>query len=272
VQREDFTIPGIPNGYRVGDVDLLPSGETVCVLSSSAKHLENPLLMVGGQVFPVPEELISGFLICRAAGDDRLVLVKRRSEADGIGGGVLGRRGEVLSLFAVGDGIREVVVIEDSLVVSKFDEGILGREALSYAIAAFDLEGNLRHSIRDFGVEVAIYATFAMCASGRSDVIFNSYSWSEPQDHVIELHLAKMTSETWVTPQELRWSRAIASAADSLLFYSPFKRHGKLLRWQVGQSKFAFVGSIPFTHYLRGLPNGRFILPQPDGYSIFSFD
>jgi hypothetical protein len=46
----------------------------------------------------------------------------------------------------------------------------------------------------------------------------------------------------------------------------------EVYEWRLDTGDVTSIGRWPWEQHLRGLPGGRFIAVQPDGYTILSFD
>jgi hypothetical protein len=140
VNIEEFTIEGIPEGYRVFDVDLTPSGQPVALVwngtdITSIRALARELIELSGDFIHLP------YLRCI---DENCFAVARPRvrRNDEIGVWVYGAGGLKAS-FHAGDNIEELLANGDFIVAFYGDEGQTGDVLMSrHAMSVFDHSGN----------------------------------------------------------------------------------------------------------------------------------
>ena len=88
-------------------------------------------------------ELGWSYAMVRWLGDKALVICARIREVGDVDAWVIDvHDGTILRSFSVGDGVQDVVVLEDFIVVSYFDEGVYSDNPISNeGISVFDLSG-----------------------------------------------------------------------------------------------------------------------------------
>jgi hypothetical protein len=287
MKREQFVIPGIPPGYEVWDVDLTPEGLPVCIITSPNDPTAEPRIITDAGLASIPQEsfvkrVAAPFVFAprvRCAGD-RLVLVKPRADRDEMNAWIVNWAGDIGQSFHAGDGISEVLANDASIVVAYYDEGVFGDDPVSEeGLAFFDSKGTFQSgyaSMRTKGY-VEIYDCYCACWSGDGALVF--YPYGEPNFPLVRLSLRDMSQQSWSTPEDLHGSNALTSVGDDVYFYSPYDirsartgRGDKIFRWKIGADTSELVGEYQLGGHLRGLPGGRFIAAELDGYTILSFD
>src|SRR3990172_7447290 len=136
MKREDFKIEGIPEGYRVYDVDLTPSGRPIAVLGHETDKARPVFVRWHGVDVPLSEdplwwnEHLQQLLlepIVRAAGEDKLVVVAHSPEGrHDVNARVWNTRAEVEAAFHGGEHVQEVLVSEDAILLFYDDQGQTG--------------------------------------------------------------------------------------------------------------------------------------------------
>lgn len=334
MKREDFKIEGIPEGYRVYDVDLTPSGRSVAVLghlldASSACYVQTST----GQIELPPgiiwqdggSSAIFLFGHVRATGENHVVVVEgRRSVGNG---SILDERGNLKATFDAGEDVEEVLADEDMVVLFYGDQGQTGYDALSHeAMAVISTNGEfLWGHWSHFGSEEALNTWFhAAVWEGPDKVAI--FADVRHECALVQLDIRRRQQRLWHPPLALATPSAVTTIGDRVILHgagtdaegrkfleslSDPEVRGKMQRdlqgggldealsrqlvesftndpkaqvmlvsdvtpediveWRPGEATWRVIGTWP-ARQLRGLPGGRFIAVQPDGYTILSFD
>ena len=121
------------------DFDVRPDGSWVAVFERAGKLYVDTSYSGG---FPLPDPV--RFPILRAMGYDRVLVVDSRPMRGAAGGLVLSMDGELQTTVAVGDGVMDVVILDDLIGVTYFDEGVFsGVRPSEQGIAFFEFSGKL---------------------------------------------------------------------------------------------------------------------------------
>ncbi len=155
MKREDFKIEGIPEGYRVYDVDLTPSRRPVAILGHHADKTLPVFALWHGADVPLSEDSLwwNDHLqqlllepIVRAAEEDKLVVVTHSPEGrHDVNARVWNTRAEVEAAFHGGEHVQEVLVSRDAILLFYDDQGQTGDDVLSReAMAVMSLTGEYR--------------------------------------------------------------------------------------------------------------------------------
>jgi hypothetical protein len=290
VKREDFLVDGIPEAYRVYDVDLSPSGRPLVVVGHQTQEDAPTYLRIGQTSIPLHEGSVSTYAptgtlqfwdFARWVGDDAVLVACARMESEEeINGRLWDREGNPLADFSLGDGINEVLANDRWIISTYFDEGVYSDIGPGHeGVAFFDSKGEFRFGYRTaLGADaVHVDDCYAACWADSNGIIFLPYV----DFPLVRLRIDTRAQETWPTPKEVHGSGAITSAGDSIFFYSPYDspsyptgRGSRIFSWDVGSSQASLAGEHRREkgYRLRGLPGGRFISAKPDGYTILSFE
>lgn len=241
------------------DFDLRPDGSWIGLFQwPDGLHVADS----SGRSFPVHQPV--RYPILRALGFDRVVLVDRRPLPAGPGGFILSLQGQLLHSFSVGDGIQDVIVLDDVIVVTYFDEGIFsGISPAEEGIAFFDLDGVLLGGYQSaFGEKaVDIADCYAACPIGQNRIAFTAYTGFE----LVFLNPRACAQEIQELPEDLHGVSALSIRGNDVYFYGPSAQKQALLSWEPGklpQHLGEHIGP------LRGLQDGRFLAKNEHGYTV----
>jgi hypothetical protein len=250
---------------EVVDVDVIDGQDWIAVVRTRTDR--QLVLFAEGTSIKPPRRL--DFPIVRSAGGGRVLLADTRvDEADETNGYLVDSRGEVIRIFAFGDGIQDVLVSTDKIVVTYFDEGIFGDtpSPAPYGLAVFDFDGGFKFGWNSNPLSGDVEIDDCDCAARAADGRLFFYPY--PNYLLIALDLATMTHDRWETPNVLHGSNAltIATASDAAFFHSPYRDGSGIYRWRIGAADAQRVGE--HDGRMRGRPNGSFLSVEPAGYAL----
>jgi len=292
MKHEDFKIEGIPDGYRVYDVDLTPSGRPVVGIAHLNDQTAPAILTGTGSSVVIPDDLLwprrdgIGKPRVRAAGEALVVAQRVRARHDTERTAwIWTADGQFVSSFAGGDDCMELLADRDHLLL------FYGDEAPGGGMCVCSTEGVRMWSQAEEFPEARISWWFHAAAWAAPD---DAAIWADVQREGAELNCAYVRLNVRERSQRVfspppGWSgpRAITAAGNQVMVHGtvrPWMVRGdeatpsdQIIEWTPGEESWRVVGRWPFevtTTYrpLRGLPGGRFIAVQPDGYTILSFD
>jgi len=287
VKREDFIIEGIPEGYRVYDVDLSASGRPLAVIGHASDGGGPAYVRLpGAQVplrpsalwrHPAIDQMFCSW-IARWVGEARIVTaLPRCGSNEEINAFTWGEAGNPLSEFHAGDGIQDILADDHLIVITYFDEGVFsriapGQEGVAFFSPSGDFKGGYMSALGDAAVH--IYDCYCACWTDQGWLSF--FPYGQPSFPLIILQIDGMSQEVWTTPHDLHGAQALTFHREDTYLHSPYEPTGlagKLVRWRRAGGGIDVVGEFPVSSSrLRGLPGGRFIAPKPDGYTILSFE
>lgn len=241
------------------DIDLRPDGSWIGLFRRpDGLHVSDS----NGRSFTVHQPVSAPIL--RALGLDRVVLVDSRPLPTGPGGFIISLQGQLLHTFSVGDGIQDVIVLDDTIVVTYFDEGIFsGVRPADEGIAFFDLDGVLFGGYQSvFGAKaVDIADCYAACPVGRNQIAFTAYTGFE----LVFLNPRACMQEVQELPKELHGASGLSICGEEAYLYGPSAQKRALLSWRQGKTA-QCIGE--HAGPLRGLPNGRFLARSEHGFTV----
>ena len=215
-----------------------------------------------GHSFPLGQRV--RYPILRAVGFDRVVVADARPVPTTPGGLVISLSGQTLCSFSVGDGIQDLLVLDDAIVVTYFDEGVFGGTAPSeQGLAFFDLQGTLLGGYQSvFGAEaVDVADCYAACVLGRNRVAFSAYTGFE----LVLLNPRARVQDVHPLPKELHGASALSMRGEDAYLYGPYGHKRGVFCWRSGSAP-RFLGE--HSGPLRGLRAGRFLLKGEHGFTV----
>jgi hypothetical protein len=172
----------------------------------------------------------------------------------------------MLHAFHAGLGVEDVVVLNELIAITYFDQGVQsGVPPSEQGVAFFDRDGQYYGGYRSlYGSTAAnIVDCYAACRVDHHTIAFTSYSG-------FPLVLASPMSREHVSrelPSELHGASALSLRNETAIFFAPYQKKGALLAWQEGYQP-REVGRHPGP--LRGLEFGRFLSTGRHGFTVLT--
>ena len=172
------------------------------------------------------------------------------------------RNGQLQQSFFAGDGIQDILVVNDKIVFTYFDEGVFGIEGPNNeGLVVFDFQGN-----RLFGFNSvanwAIADCYCACLFDQHSVLFYPYTEFE----LTELRLDTFQWKTHHIPADLNGACAISARGSEVILHGPYKHKDGLFLWNINGNKLSHQGS--FGNRLKGLTDGKFMSYKKNGFGI----
>lgn len=175
--------------------------------------------------------------------------------------------GNVLRQFFAGDGIQDIEVLRDKIIVTYFDEGIYGTDGPSNGgLVLFDFDGKILSKYNEKHGDQIISDCYCICKHGANRVLFLPYT----EFPLIELNLDTGDEKKYEIPEQLKGSSGLTSTADSIIFHSPYEDKRGIYKWRTGDKTAERIGE--YSEGLRGLKNGRFISNGQKGFTILDLN
>jgi hypothetical protein len=172
-------------------------------------------------------------------------------------------KGNVLSKFFAGDGIQDIEVVKEKIIVTYFDEGIYGMTGPNNGgLVVFDIKGNIELNYNERHGKQMISDCYCICRHGTNRVLFFPYDSFQ----LTELNLENYKEKIYLTPKEFEGCNSLTSTADSVFFHSPYNDKRALFKWTFETNKIEKIGE--YLEGIRGLKNGRFLSKGEKGFTI----
>jgi len=213
-------------------------------------------------------EIERQFYCVRQLNKEKFLLVDKRTNGREYNAWVIDNKGQVINAFMAGDGIEDIVIQTNKIVISYFDEGIFGYiQPGEQGLVVFDFNGNILFKYHDsYGHIVDIAHCYSMCPKGKKTVLFSVYD----EFPLIELNLDTYSQTIHKPPEKLNGSSSITSSGSDIFFHAPYLDKRGIYKWSIGNENTEKVGE--YTPYLRGLSKGRFLSRGDYGYTIIDLN
>lgn len=176
-------------------------------------------------------------------------------------------KGNVIRHFYVGDGIQDIEVLHDRIIVTYFDEGVFGANGPNNeGLVLFDFDGKILFKYNEKHGDQIISDCYCICKHGTNRVVFLPYT----DFPLIELNLDTGDEKKYETPEELKGSNGLTTTVDSIIFHSPYEDKRGIYKWRIGDKTAEKVAE--YGEGLRGLNNGRFIASGEKGFTILDLN
>jgi hypothetical protein len=235
------------------DLDLLDSGQWVGIT-------KNEILTSYTRV-PSPD---LRFPLIRFIDQESVVVVEARAKTDDLNGYIINPAGETKYRFYAGDAIEDVVVTQDYLVATYFDESFGGTGVESGRLAVFDHNGSHLFGYMDeFGGDaVDLFDCYACTLVKGNQILFFCYT----EFPLVILDLEDRTQKILNPPHTVFGSHSITKLGNKIYFHGTYEDKFGIYEWQIGSDSSTRVAEHP--SFSRGLPLGRFLSTGESGYSI----
>ncbi|HEY8936920.1 MAG TPA: hypothetical protein VIM65_16955 [Cyclobacteriaceae bacterium] len=176
-------------------------------------------------------------------------------------------KGNALKHFYAGDGIQDIEVLRDKIIVTYFDEGVYGADGPNNeGLVIFDFDGNILSKYNEKHGDQIISDCYCICKHGANRILFLPYT----EFPLIELNLDTGDEKKYEIPENVKGSNALTSTADSIIFHSPYDDKRGIYKWRTGDKTAKRIGE--YGEGLRGLKNGRFISCGQKGFTILDLN
>jgi hypothetical protein len=176
--------------------------------------------------------------------------------------------GDLIKAFPCGDGVADVVVLDDTIAVTYFDEGVFSNVPPSHeGIAFFDHQGRLIAGYQSMFTSeaVVIYDCYCACRVDDHTMAFSPYD-AFP---LVTLNPRAQRQIVRNLPRALQGAGAISIRDETVFLFSPRESKGVLFAWELDGTVRQLGECVG---HLRGLEWGRFLSVGERGFTVLSFD
>jgi hypothetical protein len=254
--RDDEThLDALPGPLLDLDVDRFARWIAVCGDDRGASHV-----VVDGITSALRFEC--RYPLLRILDPEHVLLVDCRCAPRAQNAWVLLADGRVERSFRVGDAVADVVVVDESIVVSYFDEALGASDGLSGVVVfGRDGEPGLRYADA-FGHDLV--DCYCACDAGRGRVLFLGH----PTFDAVLLDTRTKTRTAWPTARVVHGASAVTVAGDAAFFFGSYDDRHQLARWRFGADQVDRIGAR--SGPLRGLAGGRMLSVGRSGYTVIT--
>ena len=202
------------------------------------------------------------FPIIRRLDNDTFFIADSRTEKDN-NGYIFKFSGQLVKSFLAGDGIEDIVVQQDKIVITYFDEGVLGDDGPNNdGLAVFNFSGEQIFGFNSSKIWGNILDCYCICKHGTNRILFYAYTDLK----VFELNLDTFKVESFETPNDFSGTSAITSTADKIIFHSSYDDKRSFFSWDRNKKEVKRFGD--YSPGLKGIKNGKFLIYGDSGYTI----
>lgn len=203
--------------------------------------------------------------LLRLVEEGLFLLISPRTRQGVSNGFIYDLEGNLKTKLYLGDGIEDVIIIRDKIIVSYFDEGILGdRGPNNNGLSIFNLRGELEFGFNEKHGNIAIMDCYCMSKIDNQRIIFSAYT----NFNLVELNINSYKETNYEIPLLLKGSVSMTSYKNKLYFYSPYKDKEGIYEWELGTSSETVIKLGNYKGHLRGLENGRFLTFMNKSYTL----
>jgi hypothetical protein len=246
------------DGEVLVDIDVLADDSYIAITDK------------GRIVFPFDKIEISHsfkFPIIRQLNDNSFLVADSRTNEKTDNCFIYDLKGNVLRQFYAGDGIQDIEVLRDKIIITYFDEGVYGKHGPNNeGLVLFDFDGKILSKYNEKHGDQIISDCYCICKHGANRVIFLPYT----DFPLIELNLDTGDEKKYEIPEHLKGSNGLTSTADSIIFHSPYEDKRGIYKWRAGDKTAERIGE--YSEGLRGLKSGRFLSSGQRGFTIIDLN
>jgi len=209
-------------------------------------------------------EIDYSFPVIRRLNNDKFFIADSRTEK-GNNGYIFNFSGQLLKSFLAGDGIQDIIVHRDKIIITYFDEGVYGSDGPNGdGLAVFDFEGQQLFGVNSSAGNMVIADCYCICKHGTNRVLFYAYTDLK----VFILNLDTFEIESFETPNDFSGTSAISSTADKIIFHSSYQDKRSFFSWDRNKKEVIKFGD--YSSGLKGIKNGKFLIYGDSGYTIIN--
>lgn len=171
--------------------------------------------------------------------------------------------GQLIKSFLAGDGIQDIIIHRNKIVITYFDEGVYGNDGPNQdGLAVFDFEGHQEFGVNSSAGDLIISDCYCVCKHGTNSVLFYAYTDLK----VFELNLDTNKIESFETPDVFSGASAISSSTEKIILHSSYWDKKSFFSWDRDKKEVTKFGE--YSPGLKGIDNGNFLLYGESGYTI----
>ncbi|MDN7240611.1 hypothetical protein QWY14_02365 [Planococcus sp. N028] len=233
------------NSWEIKDADWRTDLGLLAIL----KQKEQFKVIVGNDNIFTPSLLITvEYPIVRWVNKERILLANPRNETGEDNVFLLDVNGCLLNSFNAGDGIMDIVVKEEGIWFSYFDEGVFGEGISREGLVLFSFSGNplfVYHS----GLSDRPFLTScdAMCVGDGAEVWIFPIMMPDVDPALLKVNAKSNTITSILAPELPYEPTALSVRGKDVYFSSQFDPEGNLYYWEIGTENPQLAGQLKGT-------------------------
>jgi hypothetical protein len=205
----------------------------------------------------------------RVIDEDRFLIAASRNKRQSKDTYIFDKAGQILSNFASGDAVEDILVTANKIVFTYFDEGIFGGGDIApEGLAVFDLNGAYQVGYRSlFGSEAEDIADcYCACWYKGNVLYFCAYT----EFRIVKWDLDRLQQDITPIPTSLYGIHGLTTDGTTFYLHSPYDSRGSLYAWRPEFPSPEQISSIDSR--LRGLSNARFLSKGDYSYTVIKIE
>lgn len=203
------------------------------------------------------------FPIIRFLDQNKFLLADTRTSNESPNAYIFNFDGELQTSFLAGDGIEDILIHNNKIVVTYFDEGVFGQDGPNNnGLSVFSFDGKFQFGFNESADGLHIVDCYCICKHNRNKILFYAYDLF----NVIELNLDNFGWKEFKTPADFQGASAMTSIGGKVIFHSSYHDKETFFMWDMQKDEVAKVGEYSF--HLKGLENGKFLALGEKGFTV----
>lgn len=171
--------------------------------------------------------------------------------------------GELITSFFIGDGIQDIIICNNRIIATYFDEGVFGSDGPNNdGLAIFDLKGQQIFGFNSNERQHAIHDCYCICRHTTNTVIFYAYS----SFYMYELNVDTFSLKNFITSSKFEGASALSGMGDNIIFHASYNDKASFFNWHRYHNTVAKFGN--YSSSLKGIGNGKFLAFGESGFTI----
>lgn len=195
--------------------------------------------------------------------NDEIFLIADSRLLNDFNGYIYDFTGQLISTFLAGDGIEDIVIQRDKIVVTYFDEGVLGKNGPNNnGVAVFNFQGQVEFGFNESIGSAEIIDCYCICKHGVNRVLFYAYT----EFKVYELNLDNYQWQAFEAPNTFLGASAMTSKENNIIFHSSYDDKTSFFSWNRNTNEVTILAN--YSLELKGIKNGKFLAFDDKGFTI----
>lgn len=192
--------------------------------------------------------------IVRLIDEEKFLLLDSRTDSNKQNAFIYDFNGQLLKTFLAGDGIQDVLIQNNKIVITYFDEGVFGKDGPNNnGLTVFNFDGKQEFGFNESIQDLHIYDCYCICKQDKNKVLFYAYDFF----NVVQLNLDNFEWQEFKTPNDFEGASAMTNIDDKIIFHSSYHDKKSFFLWDRQSGEVTKVGE--YGSDLKGLQGGKFL-------------
>lgn len=201
--------------------------------------------------------------IVRLIDKEKFLLIDSRTDSNKQNAFIYDFNGRLLKTFLAGDGIQDVLIQNNKIVITYFDEGVFGEGGPNNnGLTVFNFDGKQEFGFNESIQGLHIYDCYCICKQDKNKVLFYAYDFF----NVVQLNLDNFEWQEFKTPNDFEGASAMTNIDDKIIFHSSYHDKKSFFVWDRQNDEVTKAGE--YGSNLKGLQAGKFLTFGEKGFVI----